>query len=639
MKKLFALILLSVISLTAFAQLKKVAVYVIGDDTQSEFIQSAFVYSLTKSGKFTVVERSPEFLMALQKEISYQQSGAVDDKNIAQLGMQYGADYVCVIELYELFGQNCLAVRFINTRNAMLEANFYDCYYAKTIDFGKVDIICAELIHRVLQSKEGEKKMAVCVEGNTDVLSRDLENFLMHNYDILEEYRVVERSVKYAKSINDEQQYQRSGSVRDEDIIPMGELAGVEYVLFAKYIINNGYYCISARLINLETAEVVQSTITQPRKLDSYMAHFSMLVALHAQLQASEYTAQKQLLLQKGKEEAFAKIEQVVSIHNYQRGNYVYRGGMLNGKHFGMGVAKISDSDVYVGTWDEKKDGEGIYCVLLGEVDRVIRGGVDEAKVYVGGWKNGKPQGVGKYYDEVGKLLYFGEVKGEELIKEYEDSIDYESYRFEWKILSDSMIYVGETRDGERNGLGMLLINGHLCYGMWKDGKLTGHSMILHSNGSYGTYTMKNGQILSNEQYVDLGLPSGTKWAKRCQYGGFYTFEEALLVTYGFDANTEESMPSIAQWEELKKECVWEWQNDCYVVKGPNGNYIYLYDYNLIADYSRQHKPIKEKGGHFWTIELADAESSWEFSFDKDNRTIQKKPRKKKAGLHLVRVY
>lgn len=69
------------------------------------------------------------------------------------------------------------------------------------------------------------------------------------------------------------------------------------------------------------------------------------------------------------------------------------------------------------------------------------------------------------------------------------------------------------------------------------------------------------------QDYVDLGLPSGTLW-KRQNESGFYTYEEALN-RFG------NKLPEIHHFVELQNECTWIWMEDySYKVIGPNGNSI-----------------------------------------------------------------
>ena len=116
----------------------------------------------------------------------------------------------------------------------------------------------------------------------------------------------------------------------------------------------------------------------------------------------------------------------------------------------------------------------------------------------------------------------------------------------------------------------------------------------------------------TKHEYVDLGLPSGTKWAT-CnvganapeEYGNYYawgeistktTYTENNSKTYGenisdisgnpdYDAATanwgdEWRMPTYAEMKELDEKCSWTWTTEKGVngfkVTGPNGNSIFL---------------------------------------------------------------
>lgn len=75
--------------------------------------------------------------------------------------------------------------------------------------------------------------------------------------------------------------------------------------------------------------------------------------------------------------------------------------------------------------------------------------------------------------------------------------------------------------------------------------------------------------------YVDLGLPSGTKWktsnevnAADAEYD-FFTYDEAV-------AQFGDKLPSREQCEELINECDWTWTGEGYNVVGPNGKSISL---------------------------------------------------------------
>ena len=125
---------------------------------------------------------------------------------------------------------------------------------------------------------------------------------------------------------------------------------------------------------------------------------------------------------------------------------------------------------------------------------------------------------------------------------------------------------------------------------------------------------------INNDEYVDLGLPSGLKWAT-CnvgatipeEYGDYFAWGEVEpKTTYNWDtykyyddsnltkytSNDSKTvldpeddaahvnwggawrMPTYAEFSELKNNCTWDWttQNGVkgYKVTGPNGNSIFL---------------------------------------------------------------
>lgn len=73
---------------------------------------------------------------------------------------------------------------------------------------------------------------------------------------------------------------------------------------------------------------------------------------------------------------------------------------------------------------------------------------------------------------------------------------------------------------------------------------------------------------LDENAFIDLGLPSGTKW-KAVNESGRYTYDEAM-EKFGNQLPTEE------QCKELLSTCEWNWTDKGYKVIGPNNKYIFL---------------------------------------------------------------
>ena len=74
-------------------------------------------------------------------------------------------------------------------------------------------------------------------------------------------------------------------------------------------------------------------------------------------------------------------------------------------------------------------------------------------------------------------------------------------------------------------------------------------------------FTALTMQAQSN-QYVDLGLPSGTSW-KSTNESGFYDYDSASRI-FG------DKLPTKNQWEELMTFCIWTWTGKGYKITGKN---------------------------------------------------------------------
>ena len=116
------------------------------------------------------------------------------------------------------------------------------------------------------------------------------------------------------------------------------------------------------------------------------------------------------------------------------------------------------------------------------------------------------------------------------------------------------------------------------------------------------------------QSYVDLGLPSGTKWKTSNEKNtadannGFFTYDEAV-------SRFGKRLPTKVQWEELKDECQWSWIGNGYRVTGPNGNSITLpaegfrYCDGDVAD------DLVGSFGGYWSSTLNSPDNAWYIRF------------------------
>ena len=113
---------------------------------------------------------------------------------------------------------------------------------------------------------------------------------------------------------------------------------------------------------------------------------------------------------------------------------------------------------------------------------------------------------------------------------------------------------------------------------------------------------------MNAQRFVDLGLPSGTKWATTNEKSetSFFSFDEAV-------SQFGNRLPTKAQWEELKAECLWSWTGSGYKVTGPNGNSISL----PAAGYRSCNGDVYYVGsyGNYWSSTPNGSEYAWGLLF------------------------
>ncbi len=109
-----------VIPLQAQNQKFKLAVYATGNMEMplKNIAQNTASTELVNGGRYQMIERSSEFLKIVSTEQNYQRSGEVDDNQIAELGKQYGADCVCVVDITYLDTYLYVATRMIDVVKA-----------------------------------------------------------------------------------------------------------------------------------------------------------------------------------------------------------------------------------------------------------------------------------------------------------------------------------------------------------------------------------------------------------------------------------------------------------------------------------------------------------------------------------------
>lgn len=119
---------------------------------------------------------------------------------------------------------------------------------------------------------------------------------------------------------------------------------------------------------------------------------------------------------------------------------------------------------------------------------------------------------------------------------------------------------------------------------------------------------------INAQEYVDLGLPSGTKWCDT--NAGRYVYDEAIKF------NAYHILPSKAQWNELKSSCTWTWNGNGYRVTGPNGRSIFLPTTNFIPCPGKKESTRADKLGLYWTSAPKTSNYAWYFGISENDISI-----------------
>lgn len=160
-----------------------------------------------------------------------------------------------------------------------------------------------------------------------------------------------------------------------------------------------------------------------------------------------------------------------------------------------------------------------------------------------------------------------------------------------WNVVSDDDGFLGQKEVGS-NTYNMVI--------SFQESPITTDIYFIRAFFMEATKPQTQASTIKSNNYVDLGLPSGTLW-KESNEEGFFSFKDAV-------AKFGKSLPTKAQVLELKKKCQWTPVENGYIVKGPNSNTIYIPAAGCIDNEGL----ISRVGfdGGLWTYEKCDVSSA-----------------------------
>ena len=149
----------------------------------------------------------------------------------------------------------------------------------------------------------------------------------------------------------------------------------------------------------------------------------------------------------------------------------------------GTGIYQYTEKDCYLGEFDMGDNcGKGIF--LIGRHGDYQLPNCRDCRYFSGNWSADMKNGQGRCYDKTGKLVYQGNFTNDKPTEKYSQCHD-NTCKFEYIEYSNTDKYLGETKNGKRSGLGILIFeNGDAWYGEWKDDKRDGKGIILLYNGT-----------------------------------------------------------------------------------------------------------------------------------------------------------
>lgn len=126
-------------------------------------------------------------------------------------------------------------------------------------------VVIAVLMLCGLAAGQGKEKVAVYMAGEEpnhakgihEVLGSQLANAISRS----DRYDAIDRTMDIVNLLSKEMDYQRSGSVSDEQIKAVGRQFGVDYLCIAKIVPFMETYNLDVRLVDVETARLVYSVV------------------------------------------------------------------------------------------------------------------------------------------------------------------------------------------------------------------------------------------------------------------------------------------------------------------------------------------------------------------------------------------
>ncbi len=334
-------------------------------------------------------------------------------------------------------------------------------------------------------------------------------------------------------SILGEQEFQRTGLIKETDIRKLGEMTGASYILVAEVAyLNESTVIILAKFLDVETAKIEgSSSVHSSTSIEDLDRKCKLLARKLLKLDLETGAIRSKITYEggiyegevvNGKPHGQGKL--LYSLNNVS--NYVsYEGDWFDGEKQGKGTMIWKNGDKYVGNWkNNKQDGQGNYYWADGSI-------------YNGNWEDSKKNGQG--------VFYYAPNNSSNIVSNEGYWLNDKEQGQRTIIWKDGTKYVGGWENDKRNGQGTeYFLNGDKLIGTWYSDKRNGKVIWHYINGDREECQYLDGKIADEDatyywgtgEYMTgtylNGKKSG-KWIKRQPNGTIictYTYKEGNLI-------------------------------------------------------------------------------------------------------------
>jgi len=108
------------VELYAQATKPQIAVYVFGAEPQAinKAMTTRLISTLSNSGRYSAAEN----YMGLFEQVTNEQTNAINSEQIKKLGQQFNVEYICIVEITNVFGESQLSARIVDVKTGGTEA-------------------------------------------------------------------------------------------------------------------------------------------------------------------------------------------------------------------------------------------------------------------------------------------------------------------------------------------------------------------------------------------------------------------------------------------------------------------------------------------------------------------------------------